>query len=254
MSASRWYHPPEVDGALSTPGVPMRLQFHTAPAALGTRSASPFCLKVEALLRLAEVPFESVLSSPVQGPRKKLPWIVTADGRTIPDSRCILAHLRAEHGLTLPEGPIAARRLVEDHLYWSQVLFRWEHHAAEVREALFADVPAPVRPIVFAMVRRQVRRDLWGHGLSRRPMDEILELVDEDLEGLEEALGEGPYLGGDAISVTDLSAYGLLHQLLRAPWEDALTDRVRARVPLVALHDRVDEALFGAASASAHAA
>src|SRR5215204_1715227 len=60
------------------------------------RNVSPFSLKLEAWLRLADIPYEV---RPARGLRKapkgKLPYIVEADGSAVGDSTLIIEHLKA---------------------------------------------------------------------------------------------------------------------------------------------------------------
>ena len=223
----------------------MSYVLYIAKPAFGVPDASPFATKAESLLRLAGVPHTKVHVNPTTGPRKKIPYLACPDGTVITDTRNIRAHLGKSAGLTLASTPadILVRRVVEDHLYWVQVYFRWVHHPEAVRDELFSEVPWPLRGVVFGMVRRQVVRDLWGQGLGRRPKAEILELVEEDLDAIEHALGEGPFFGGDRLSDADLSVHGLLDQLVLAVFDDALTQAVRARPRLVELHQRITEQL-----------
>lgn len=231
---------------MATTNAPTNHVLHVAPAAFGVRNASPFALKAETLMRLSGVPFEARPSDPRRGPRQKLPFLETPGGAVIADSRNIHAYLERAHGLRLAAGPhdTLVRRIVEEHLYWLQVSFRWNHHPDAVRDGFFGGVPAPFRGLVFGMVRKQVRASLWGQGTGRRPEDEQLALAHEDLDALERALGAGPFLGGDALSVADASTHGLLSQLL-GDLDDPLTRAVRARAGLVAYHRRVEAAVYG---------
>ncbi len=215
---------------------------HVAPPAFGVPNASPFATKAESLLRLSGLRFESVPTNPTTGPRKKIPFLVCPDGEVIADTQNIYAYLVAQAGLDLPALPqhTPVRRLVEEHLYWVQVAFRWEHHPDQVRDQLFGEIPQPVRSLVFAWVRRQVRRDLWGQGLGRRPAAEILELVEQDLDALEVALGDRACFGGDRPCLTDLSVHGLMDQILPSTLDDGFAQAVRRRAPMAAHHQRVD--------------
>lgn len=226
------------------------MRLYSAKPAFGVRCASPFATKAESMLRLSGVDYERVDVSPMTGPRKKLPYLQLEDGTVISDSRNIQRHLEEHHHLHLSSCAYdtATLRLVEEHLYWVQVYFRWTHHPDRVHDELFDDVPWPLRALVFAMVRRQVRRDLWGQGLGRRPESEILELAQEDLRALEQAIGDGRFLGGEELSAADCAAHGLLDQVLSADLDDAFAGCVRERPVFVRYHQRVNDAIWGARS------
>lgn len=226
------------------------LRLYSAKSAFGVRCASPFATKAESMLRISGADFERIDASPVNGPRKKLPYMVTPDGETISDSRNIQLYLEQHHGLRLAPCAVdtLVRRLVEEHLYFAQVYARWVHHAPRVRDEFFAEVPPVLRSIVFALVRRQVRGALHGQGIGRRPEAEIIELVHEDLDALERALGKARFFGGDELAAADLSAHGLLDQVLSSDLDDAVHAAMREHAALNEYHRRVDDAVWGAGS------
>lgn len=188
---------------------------HSSPAAFGVRNASPFSLKAESLLCLAGVDYERVNAQPIKGPRQKLPWLVTPEGETISDSRNILLHLQREEGLDLPaaEHDVAIRRVAEEHLYFAAGYFRWKYHPDAVKQAFFASIPSPFRGLVFGMVRRSVMKQFHAQGIGRRPEAEILDLAIEDLSALDGLLGEGPYYGGEDLSLADVVVHASCSQL-----------------------------------------
>src|SRR6266700_6936043 len=99
--------------------------------------------------------------------------------------------------------------MLEDNLYWAIVHTRWMDEANFARgpSTFFSGVPAPARPIVKAMVRRQVRNYLWSQGLGRHASVEILAIAAKDIESLAAILGEKPYLMGQKPSGGDASAF-----------------------------------------------
>jgi glutathione S-transferase len=84
---------------------------------------SPFCLKVETYLRMAELPYEVLYSNPLQAPKGQLPFLED-NGKRIADSRFIIEHLKATYGdrvdahLTPQQRAVsnAMQRLIENHL------------------------------------------------------------------------------------------------------------------------------------------
>jgi hypothetical protein len=93
------------------------------------------------------------------------------------------------------------------------------------------------------MVERQVRRDLWSQGLGRRPESEILELVEDDLETLELALGDATFFGGEALSDADLSFHGLMEQVVGTRFDDPLVHCFCRRTALMVHRGRVAAAV-----------
>ncbi|MEL6342513.1 MAG: glutathione S-transferase family protein [Myxococcota bacterium] len=227
-----------------------------AKPAFGARTASPFATKALSLMHLSGVAFQRQDASPVQGPRQKLPYLKRPDGTIIADSWNIRQHLVAEEGLQLSPAPggTALRRLVEEHLYFAQVYFRWMRHGPEIKSTLFAEVAWPIRPLVYQMVRRNVVRTLYGQGIGRRPESEILAVVRDDLDALEEAIEGRTFLGGSALAAVDLSVHGLLDQLVTSTFADPFIQAVKERSSLVAYHRRVDTRVYPGAADEAQEA
>jgi hypothetical protein len=75
---------------------------------------------------------------------------------------------------------------MEDHLYWAVVHARWMDDAfARGPATFFRGVPAPIRPLVLAMIRRHLRRTLHGQGFGRHSLDEIVALGTRSIERLQ---------------------------------------------------------------------
>src|SRR5918995_4274569 len=93
------------------------------------RNVSPFGLKLEAWLRLADIPYTVQPSTDLgKAPKGKLPYI-RDDGRLIGDTTLIIEHLKATRGINPDAGlsireraeALALQRLLEDHLYFVMV-------------------------------------------------------------------------------------------------------------------------------------
>ncbi|HUP92316.1 MAG TPA: glutathione S-transferase family protein [Solimonas sp.] len=192
-------------------------QFHTA---LGLPNLSPFCLKVEAFLRLAGLPYEIVWTpNPGKGPLGKLPFI--RDGETIvADSSAIVEHLKRAYGVTLdaqltpPQRALATafRRLLEEHLYWALIYARWvqDEGFARIAPVFFAPLPAPLRGLVARIARRQTLRAAHGHGLSRHAPEEVWRRAGEDIDALAAQLGDQPFFLGSEPTSIDASVYAFV--------------------------------------------
>lgn len=145
--------------------------------AFGLPDASPFCIKTMCLLTLSGVPWQcrgGVDSR--KAPYGKLP--VLHDGElSMPDSDSIRYYLESVSGtdfdVSLNKGERhlaqALIRMVEEHLNFCLVYDRWvvEENWRALRVNFFADMPAVIRLIVPALVRRQVLRNLSGQGIGR---------------------------------------------------------------------------------------
>ena len=229
---------------------------HEAPLELwllrpcwGMASGSPFCVKLDAWLRMAGLPFEvRVLEGLPKSANGKAPYVVLPDGRTIADSAVIMETLAHERGLTLDEGldddqralATAVTRMLEDHFYWVIAWDRWvpAEHWALTREAYFGAMPIPLRWLVPPIARRGMKRSLDGQGFGRMTDALILERADRDLEALSRLLGDEEHLLGRPSSL-DATVFAFVTAASDPPFDGPLQRLVARRDNLVAFCDRV---------------
>jgi glutathione S-transferase len=105
-------------------------------------------------------------------------------------------------------------------------------------------VPAFVRPLIVAMVRRQVRRNLWGHGLGRHTDDEIALLAARDLISIASFLGDKPYLLGARPGGADASVFAFVAGCLPKRFKTPIRSAAELQPNLVAYRDRLMERYF----------
>ena len=132
------------------------------------RNVSPFGLKLEAWLTLANIPFDIRTTMRLdKAPKGKLPYIID-QGHAIGDTSLIIAHLKHTRGIDPDAGltpaeraqGLALQRLFEEHLYFIIVYSRWidEEGWPLVAEAFFAEreaAPAPRGPVLVPRARAQ---------------------------------------------------------------------------------------------------
>ena len=181
------------------------ITLYTFGPAFGLPDPSPFVTKADVLLKMAGLPCRIQKGDRAQAPKGKLPYI-DDDGRRIADSTFIRWHLEKKYavdfdrGLSMHERAIAwaFEKLAEDHLYWAIVRGRWIDDAnfANGPAHFFDSVPAPVRPLVAAMVRRTVRRYLHAQGMGRHSDAEIAQLATRSIEAIADQLGSQPFFMG----------------------------------------------------------
>src|SRR4249919_2363068 len=98
----------------------------------GLPDPSPFVMKGEMLLKLSGLPYKTDTRGFSRAPKGKLPYI-DDDGELIADSTLIRLHLEKKHGIQFDRGLSARDRgtawavdkMLEDHLYWIMVYWRW---------------------------------------------------------------------------------------------------------------------------------
>lgn len=220
------------------------------------RNVSPFGLKLETWLKLADIPFlvrESVRID--KAPKGKLPYVID-HGRTVADSTLIIEHLKASRGidpdaeLTLHERAVAValQRLFEDHLYFVIAWSRWLDDEAWplVAEGFFGHLPLPVRLVARGTMRRRVASMLHAQGIGRHRPAEICAMGRSDLAAVATYLGDRPFFMGDRLTTIDAVAFGFLANILMVPLDCALKRAAIEHRNLVAWCETMEEGLEGA--------
>jgi glutathione S-transferase len=227
-----------------------RLTLYVTRAGFDLPDTSPFVLKTEVQLQMAGLAYERVPTIPPQAPKGKLPYI-DDHGTVVTDSTFIRAHIERRHGVDLDAGldtrqraqAWALERLLEDHLYFAMVWFRWldaENFAKG--PAHFADAAPPEQ-------REQMRRDmqarkqaeLHAQGLGRHAPEEIAELGRRSIDALALWLGDRPWLMGEAPAGVDATAFGMLACVLTPFFDTPLRRAATAHANLVAYVARMME-------------
>ncbi|MGI9132332.1 MAG: glutathione S-transferase family protein [Rhodoferax sp.] len=197
--------------------------------ALGLPNASPFCMKLETYLRMAELPYVTppvALRELGKAPKGKMPYITDGDA-TLADSTLIIDYLKSRYGDPLDGWldaaqrtvALAFQRLLEENLYWAVVYTRWIEPTGWqlTRDAFFGKLPLPLRWIVPPLARRGMRQQLHGHGMGRHSAAEIHGIGQRDITALATFLGDQPYFLGPRPSSLDAIAYAFLANLLWVP-------------------------------------
>jgi glutathione S-transferase len=227
--------------------------YQFAPA-FGLPNASNFCLKLETYLRMAEIPFESVYSTDMgKAPKGKMPYIVDGD-KKIGDSNFIIDYLKQTYGdsldahLTASERAIslAMHRLIEENLYWVMVHNRWiEADNWETTKAIFfSELPPIIKSIVPNMLRKNNQKKLQGHGMGKHSSEEIYAIGIADLIALSDFLADKLFFFGNKPTSLDASAYGILANILWAPFDSPIKNKAQQLNNIVAYCDRMRDRYY----------
>ncbi|MDP4595028.1 MAG: glutathione S-transferase family protein [Beijerinckiaceae bacterium] len=195
------------------------LKLNVFGTALGLADPSPFCAKAIMLLKIAGLEYEAITADVRKTPKAKLP-VLEDNGEIIADSTFIRLHLEQKYnidfdkGLTDEQKAVAwsVEKMCEDHLYWIIMHERWADDTNfRNGPAKFFDIlPAPVRPIIKSMVRRQIRKSLHAHGMGRHSKDEMAILGARAIASIAAILGDKPYFLGSEPCGVDATVYAFL--------------------------------------------
>jgi len=206
--------------------------------AFGLPDPSPFVTKAEMLLKMAGQPYAVDTGGFNKAPKGKLPYIID-DGETIADSTFIRWHLEKKYQIDLDRGLGAEQRAVawafekmlEEHLYWAMVHARWMDDANFDKgpRNFFRTIPAPIRPVLVPMIRRQVRRALHSQGMGRHSPEEIVALGIRSIDATADFLGTKPYMMGLEPTGLDATAFAFLAGVLCPLFETKLRTAAERR-------------------------
>ena len=229
------------------------ITLHTFGPGFGLPDPSPFCMKAMSLLKLADLTFETADGDPRKAPKGKIPWMID-EGVAVPDTTFIQFHIEKKYGVDFHAGLDARQRaiawsfekLCEDHLYFCILHERWmiDANFNKGPKKFFDAVPAIMRPIVSAMVRRDIRKSLHGHGMGRHSHAEISELARRDIQALADHLGDNSYFMGDRMTGADAAVHPFVASVLCAVFDGPTLEAARSHKNLVAYNERLLKAWY----------
>lgn len=198
----------------------------------GLPNVSPFCLKLETYLRMANLPFQvRYVNNPRKSPKGKLPFIKD-EGHVVGDTSLIIDYLKNKYGDPLDQHltaeqkaqGLAVQRLIEEHAYWAAAYARWADPAgwAIVGRDYFQGVPSYLRWLVKRMAQKSFHNQMYNHGMGRHSRDEIYAMGNKDITAITTLLGDKQFFFGDKPSSIDAVLYGFLANILFTPIESPL--------------------------------
>jgi glutathione S-transferase len=224
------------------------LRVVTFAAAWGLPTAGPFGLKLEACLRMLDVPYERAFEGDNRkGPKRKSPWVEDGDLR-LGDTELILDHVQRTRGKELDRDLSAAeharshilRRMLEEHYHqvFEYELIVLDDGFAHMRKLMEGQIPAFARPIVMPLIRRGFKRHLFERGIARHRPVEVEAMGRADVDALATWLGDRNWFIVDRPTKVDATAFGLLAVSIRSPLPTPVCTYARSKPNLVAFVDR----------------
>ncbi|KAK8394504.1 hypothetical protein O3P69_006587 [Scylla paramamosain] len=181
---------------------------------------SPFVLKLETYLRMADIKYEVDYEEPM-GSKGKSPWI-TLNGQDLADSQFVMEHLASKFNkdfsshLSREEKATAhaLRIMLENNTLWGLAYWRYVQDGGRaILTGMY--VPFFVRLSLTAFVRH-FKKLIWMQGMGRHSPHDIEYLCKQDLAALATHLGDKDFLMGDKPTEVDCAVFGFLCQLMYA--------------------------------------
>ena len=229
------------------------ITLHQYPRLMGVPNSSPFCLKLETWLKMAEIPYDvHELGDPRGTPKGKLPYI-THDGVDIADSALAIQYLQKnfqvnlDAALTPKDKGIAhaVSVMLEEHLYWAVAYNRWlGDNWPKLKRHFFSALPPIVNKIVPGFIQKRVKSDLEGQGMGRHTEEDIYGLALKDLQSVVDILGDQHYLMGDQPCTADATVFAFLCNIVNVPLASPLKEFVQRSPSLMAYNQRMGERYF----------
>lgn len=224
------------------------------PSCWNLPNASPFCMKLETYLRMADIHYQPILiANPNKAPKGKLPFIKDGD-HVIADSGLIIDYLKKKYrDLDVDLSPvqkaqaILLQRALEEHLYWAIVFSRWFDplNWPITKNEFFAGLPAIVKALLPYMVRKKLQKALYAQGMGRHSAADIYQLGVSDLMAVSTLLGEQSFMLGEEPTSIDACCYAFLATILFVPIKSLLQEFVQSQKNLVAYCERMKEKYYG---------
>jgi len=236
------------------------LKLYAYLPAWGCSDMSPIVSYIDAYLRMAGIPFETVILDKgdlTKTPKGKLPWIVDGDGASISDSQLIQYYLEEKYGDPL-DGRLSRtqkatatllHRMFSECWYWIVVQTRYrrdEDYA--IYDPLWVEflawLPEAQRGEPVRAFRDHLLTQFWHHGTGRNTEEEVELIARKLTDAMVDLLGEQPYLFGDAPSSLDANFYAALAHVMFTPFPSPIGQYCRDQRRLVDYTDRIFERYY----------
>ena len=221
--------------------------------ACGLPDLSPFCIKLETFLRMTQIPYDTALGYPAQAPKGKLPYIEYG-GNIVSDSSMIVDFLMdtfdVSLDVTLDNRQTAVGRafqsMIEEHLYFAIVFFRWQDEAGWNSYQSFvtqtihqAGAPMWLASTLAKMSRKSVLKSLLAQGTGRHRATEVATLARQQISAISNFLSTKPFFLGEKPSSMDATVYAFLESILVPPLDNPLREHASTLTNVVTYCERM---------------
>jgi len=225
---------------------------HMFQRATNTPNLSPFALKLETWLRMADIRYVVDTDEPQNYRTDKCPWI-TLNGVELTDSELIMHQLQEKFHQPVQETHLTAA----EHGVGRAVQTMMDEHASIIvfcKRYLFdraVNMPAWVCKeyriafsLFWPLIWPQIKKFFDVKGVGRLTQQEALFFLYRDLQALEDLLGEKPFLLGEKATSYDAAVFAELTQVLYGCAPE-VESHVRGSYPvIVRYHERMKAAYW----------
>ncbi len=215
---------------------------------------SPFCVKVECFLRMTKLEYTiAPVSDARKAPKGKCPYIED-DGRLIADSEMILDYLENKYQVNLDATlsseqkalSRAIQAMLDERFYWSAVYSRWhdDRNWPQVSKLFFGDMPFPLNKIIPIVARKQIKSQMYGHGMGRHSEDEIYAIGQADIVAIADILGDKQFIHGNQPTRIDACVFSYIINFIVPPFTSPLSDEVQKHSNLIDYNQRMISTYF----------
>lgn len=214
------------------------LTLYAFPTAPGYFNASPYCGKVDILLKEAGLEFTTVMPEDPKGFSKgKLPVLKDGD-QIIEDSEFIRLHLIEKYRATLDQGLSleakavghAVCRMLEERTIYGLAWSRWveDEGWAQAKEIFMEGDPHGFGETM----RHEIREGYTYAGYGRHSADEQRQFIKKDIDCLANLLGEQDWFLANQPTYLDATVFSFVANFYASPIKTWL-------IPITAQHDNL---------------
>ncbi|KJH51277.1 hypothetical protein DICVIV_02556 [Dictyocaulus viviparus] len=223
-------------------------------------SPSPFSLKVETWLRMADIPYTNVSNDFIKMSEKGQTPFIEVNGRHVADSNIIIDHLIEEfHKKNIDDWltPIdksysrAYHALVEDSLRWVILYQRARDNKWFATDQGFLQHFNGVKKFAFKNVlcerlRKRLMNMVMAQGIAKYTPEEVVTLAKKDLDAISMFLGNKKYFFGEKPTTLDCTMFAFLSQFIYTPLvtPEIMTHMGQNNQNLVSFVSRMKEAYW----------
>lgn len=228
----------------------------------GLPDMSPYVSYTDAYLRMAGIPFESVILEKgdlTATPKGKLPWIIDSDGTSISDTQLIQYYLEDKYNdpldgwLTTEQRATVTliHRMFGECWYWMPVQARYRRDEDfRIYDPCWVEflawLPEDQRRQPVDDFRDHLLTQFWHHGTGRNTEEEVEFIAAKLTDAMSDLLGDKDYLFGDRPCSLDANMYAALSSVAMTPFPSPIGQYIRDKPNLSAFMNRVFDRYYEA--------